>query len=87
MEFHRSAFRHGYDEASIRHALDHPLVVVELDPHGDPPKMLAIGADPAANLVEVIWLELAHDVELVIHAMALRPMFYDLLPTEEDPKP
>jgi len=87
VEFYRSAFRHGYDEASIRHALGHALVVVELDPDGDPPKMLAIGADPAANLVEVIWLELADDVELVIHAMALRPMFYDLLLTGEDPEP
>ena len=26
------------------------------------------------------WLELAGDVQLVIHAMALRPTFYDLLP-------
>jgi len=32
------------------------------------------------NLLEVIWLELANDVQLVIHAMALRPTFYDLLP-------
>jgi hypothetical protein len=49
--------------------------------------MLAIGPDPAANLVEVIWLELADEVELVIHAMALRPTFYDLLPIGENPTP
>ena len=87
MEFHRSAFRHGYDEASIGHAVDHALVVVELEPDADPPKMLAIGPDRAANLVEVIWLELAGDIELVIHAMTLRPVFYDLLLTGEDPTP
>ena len=41
---------------------------------------LAIGPDQAGNLLEVIWLELAGDAQLVIHAMALRPTFYDLLP-------
>lgn len=46
--------------------------------------MLAIGPDPAGNFLEVIWLELADDVELVIHAMVLRPTFYELLPPGED---
>ena len=46
---------------------------------------LAIGPDHAGNLLEIIWLELADDVDLVIHAMPLRPTFYDLLPqTRED---
>ena len=40
--------------------------------------------DPAGNLLEVIWLDLA-DTELVIHVMDLRPKFYELLPTGEDP--
>lgn len=31
------------------------------------------------DLLEVIWLELADEVNLVIHAMPLRPGFYDLL--------
>jgi hypothetical protein len=85
VEFHRSAFRHGYDETIIVHAVDHALAVFELDPDTDPPKVLAIGPDPAGNLLEVIWLELGGDVELVIHAMALRPVFYDLLWKGEDP--
>ncbi|MDH3680726.1 MAG: hypothetical protein OEV40_12320 [Acidimicrobiia bacterium] len=87
MEFHRSAVKHGHEEAVILHAVEHALVVVDLDPDADPPKVLAIGPDPAGNLLEVIWLELADDVELVIHAMNLRPVFYDLLPTGEDPTP
>ena len=41
---------------------------------------------PPSNLLEVIWLDLV-DTELVIHAMELRPKFYDLLPTGEDPTP
>ncbi|HDK45788.1 MAG TPA: hypothetical protein ENG94_05865 [Actinobacteria bacterium] len=53
----------------------------------DPPKVLAIGPDPAGNLLEIIWLELADDVQLVIHAMPLRPTFYDLLPQPREDIP
>jgi hypothetical protein len=87
VEFHRSAFRHGFDEAAIRHSIRHALTIIDLDPDADPPKVLAIGPDPAGNFVEVIWLELADDVELVIHAMALRSVFYELLPPGEDKNP
>ncbi|HSF86548.1 MAG TPA: hypothetical protein VLG28_12950 [Acidimicrobiia bacterium] len=80
MEIHDSAHKHGIDDASIMHALAHAITVVDLEPDADPPKGLAIGPDRAGNLLEVIWLELANDVQLVIHAMALRPTFYDLLP-------
>jgi hypothetical protein len=86
VRFHRSAFRHGYDEQAILHAVDHAIVVVDLEPDADAPKVLAIGPDRAGNLLEVIWLDLA-DTELVIHAMELRPTFYDLLPIGEDPMP
>lgn len=80
MEFHRSAFKHGFAEAAFRHAIHHAFTVIDLDPDEDLLKVLAIGPDPAGNFLEVIWLELADDVELVIHAMALRPYFYELLP-------
>ncbi len=86
MRFHRSAFKHGYDEEAILHAVEHAIVVVDLEPDADPPKVLAIGPDPAGNLLEVIWLDLV-DTELVIHTMDLRPKFYDLLPTGEDATP
>ena len=46
--------------------------------------MLAIGPDTAANLLEIIWLEFADEVRLVIHAMPLRTSFYALLPGGED---
>jgi hypothetical protein len=80
VEIHDSARKHGIDGDTILHALAHAIAVVDLDPDADPPKGLAIGPDRAGNLLEVIWLELADDVQLVIHAMALRPTFYDLLP-------
>ena len=44
--------------------------------------MLAIGPDSGGNLLEAIWLEFDDDVQVVIHAMALRPVFYDLLPKQ-----
>ena len=79
------ARKHGTSEAAIRHALDHAITTIDLEPHADPPKGLAIGPDHAGNLLEIIWLELAGDVNLVIHAMLLRATFYNLLPqTRED---
>lgn len=48
-----------------------------------PPEVLTIGPDPAGNLLEIIWLEL-DEVNLVIHAMPLRPQFYDLLQSPEE---
>jgi hypothetical protein len=79
VEIHRTARKHGIDDTAIRHALDHAITVFDLEPDADPPKVLAIGPDPAGNLLEIIWLEL-EDVDLVIHAMPLRAQFYDLLP-------
>jgi hypothetical protein len=84
VEIHDAARRHGVDDADIDHACDHALVVVDLEPDADPPKVLAIGPDRAGNLLEVIVLELADDRLLVIHAIPLRPAFYDLLPRGED---
>ena len=86
MEIHRSAHRHGVDDTAIRHALDHAITVFDLEPDPDPPRGLAIGPDPAGNLLEIIWLELK-EINLVIHAMPLRPQFYDLLPQSPEDVP
>jgi hypothetical protein len=80
VEIHRSARTHGVSDIAIRHALNHAVTVVDIDPDDDPPKVLAIGPDDAGNLLEIIWLVLAEDVNLVIHAMPLRRTFYELLP-------
>jgi hypothetical protein len=82
---HGSACNHGIDDTVVRHPLDHAITIIDLEPDPDSAKVLAIGPDPAGNLLEVIWLELAAVVNLVIHGMPLRPAFYDLLPqTRED---
>jgi len=80
VEIHRSARKHGITDDVIVHALANAITVIDLKPDADPPKVLAIGPDHVGDLLEIIWIELADGVNLVIHAMALRPAFYDLLP-------
>ena len=84
MDVHRSARKHGIGDATITNAVEHALVVVDLEPDSDPPRVLAIGPDQAGNLIEVIWLEFPDRAPIVIHAMRLRRTFYDLLPSGED---
>jgi hypothetical protein len=77
--------QHGLEYEDILHAIGHAITVVDLEPEADPPKVPTLGSDAAGNLVEIIWLELAGASQIVIHAMALRPVFWDLLasPGEE----
>lgn len=82
MEIHRSARRHHIADDDIEHALANGLVDVALEPEADPPKFLCIGPSRAGTLLEVIWIELADERMLVIHAMKLRPIYYDLLTDE-----
>lgn len=84
MEIHRSAHKHAIDDETIEHAVEHAIVVVDLEPDADPPRVLAIGPDRAGNLLEVIWLEFEDNAPIVIHAMTLRRAFHSLLPTGED---
>jgi len=84
VEIHRSARRHGISDDAIRHATDQAVVVVDLDPDGDPPRQLVMGPDLSGNLLEVIVLVLADDRFLAIHAMPLRPAFHDLLPPGDE---
>lgn len=81
---HRPARRDGVSDADILHAVEHALVVVDVDPEADPPKVLVIGPDLSGNLLELFVLELADDRLLTIHAMPLRRSFHDLLPKPED---
>ena len=84
MEIHRSARKHGIGDEVIVHAVEHAIVVVDLEPESDPPRVLTIGPDPAGNLLEIIWLAFIERPPIVIHAMRLRALFYELLPGGED---
>jgi len=68
----------------IEHAISNAIVVIDLEPDGDPPKVLAIGPDSSGNLLEIIWIELDAEREVVIHAMGLRPAFDGLLHDREE---
>jgi hypothetical protein len=84
VEIHRSARRHGFSPEDILHVIEHAVVVVDLDPDSNPPKVVAIGPDRAGNMLEVIVLLFDDDRQLVVHAMALRKKFYRLLEGSSD---
>lgn len=46
MEIYRSARKHGVDDEAIVHAIEHAIVVVDLEPDADPPRILAMGLRP-----------------------------------------
>lgn len=82
MEIHSSAYRHGLGDEDIGHAWEHALGFYDLEPDNDPPKSLCIGPDTAGNLLELLYLRLDDD-DLIIHAMALRPVFRTHLTGED----
>lgn len=84
MDIHESARRHGVSDEGVRHAVEHPAAVVDLDPESDPPKVLVVGPDTAGNMLEVIVLVLAEDEYLAIHAMPLRKKYHRLLEGTSD---
>lgn len=74
-----TAYRHGLNEAEIRHAVRHALVEVRVD---DDVVML-IGPTPTAALVEVGIAAPFTDDERIIHAMPARKRYLRLLPPPE----
>ncbi len=81
-EIHHTARKHGIDDDDILHAIQHPLVVHDYE--GNP--TLYLGPDRAANPLEVVAIRLdLAEVELVIHAMPMRPKYWPLLRGLGDP--
>lgn len=72
---HHTAYRHDVTDEHITHAIEHAIVVADIDQD----LVLYIGPDLAANLLEVIAVIEESGDELVIHAMALRRAFRFLL--------
>ncbi len=85
VRIHSTALKHGVGQEAIEHALRNPRVVVDLDPDGDPPRILAIGPDHSGILLEIIALELSNE-GLVIHAMRLRSAYRSLLQAKGEPR-
>ena len=75
-EIHPSARKHGIAAEDILHALAHALGVFEYE---DDDRVLHLGPDGAANLLEVVTVARDDDTELVIHAMPMQPKYEPLL--------
>jgi hypothetical protein len=69
-EIHYTARKHGIGDDDIRHAIEHALLVAQLDDQ----RLLHLGPDTAGNMLEVVTLAV-EQVDLVIHAMRMRPKY------------
>lgn len=76
MEIFASARRHGVADEDIVHAMDHALVIADYE---DDERCLYLGPNRTGNLLEVISVGTVDGVEIVIHAMPMRPMYLPLL--------
>jgi hypothetical protein len=65
-----SARKHGIADTDMIHAFNHPIFVDELDDGFT----MFIGADPAANLLEIGVVD-TNDGPIIIHAMPARPKY------------
>lgn len=79
MKVHSSALKHGVKEHDAAQADEWPLWIEPLD-DGQPYRELQLGFDSSARLLETVVLIFEGGAELVIHAMACRKKYFDLLP-------
>jgi hypothetical protein len=82
LRVHPSALNHGCSIEDISHAIDMAMYEGMLDEDNDPPKLLILGPDPAANILELVGGELAGDVLLIWHAKPCSAEYFGLLPAE-----
>lgn len=80
-EIHHTARKHGIDDDDILHAIEHALVIARLDDR----RLLHLGPGTAGNMLEVVALAVDEGVDLVIHAMKMRPKFRSQLRGLGDP--
>ena len=80
MEIYGSARKHGITDDDIRHAVKHALAAGEQEDG----KVLYLGPDRAANLLEVVAVTREDGSEIVIHAMAMRAKYEPFLRGEGD---
>lgn len=65
-----SARKHGIPDTDMIHAFNNPIFVDDLDDGF----ILFVGADPAANLLEIGVVDTS-DGPIIIHAMSARPKY------------
>ena len=77
-----SAFKHGIDEAAIRHVFHAHITDVLME--GFDNKYIVIGFDLAGNLLEVMYNRIDRETVKVFHAMKCRRQFREELGIEEN---
>ncbi|MBI2940403.1 MAG: hypothetical protein HYY04_08190 [Chloroflexi bacterium] len=76
MEIHRSARRHGIDEADIEHAVEHALAALDEDNDETINQVLYLGWNRAGDtLLEIVVLHFDDGRDMAIHAMKMRPRY------------
>ncbi len=73
IEIHRSARKHGVADGDIRHAAAFAVYSGELG--DDPIRVLHLGPDTAANMLEVVVIVRDSKPDLAIHAMPMRTRY------------
>ena len=72
-----SAFKHGINEAAIRHVFHTRIIDVLME--GFDNKYIVIGFDLAGNLLEVMYNRIGRETVKVFHAMKCRRQFREEL--------
>jgi hypothetical protein len=70
-EIHQTALKHGISDDDILHAIEFARFVARLDDQ----RLMHLGPDTAANMLEVVTLAIDDEIHLVIHAMKMRPKY------------
>jgi len=79
VKIHPGALKHGISAEDAIQAAGWPLWIEPLD-DGPPAREPRLGFDTGARLLETVVLVFDSGDELVIHAMAARKKYLDLLP-------
>ena len=80
MKVHPGALKQGISTEDAIQAAGWPLWIEPLDDDGPPTRELRLGFDTSARLLETVVLVFESGDEMVIHAMAARKKYLDLLP-------
>jgi hypothetical protein len=74
IEFNQAAFKHGINEADIRHAIRHFIYEEQID-DGDNNKHLILGFDTSRRLLEIMYNIIDEHTINIFHAMKCRKMW------------
>jgi hypothetical protein len=83
VRIHASARRHGVADGDTLHAIRNCILARRVDENQSRPRLLLVGPDRAGNALEVIVVNFDSDDAVVIHAMRMRPKYFDLMGRHE----